>query len=137
MIEGLGANFEVVQTVATECTREKGVLGTEDILVAHSDVAAIYAACGPPALGAIEALANKNVADDALLLVGFDALPDEAEQILAGKEDATVGQFPKKMGSTSLDTLVTAINGGTVEAAVDTGTGMVTKENAQQFMSFQ
>jgi ABC-type sugar transport system substrate-binding protein len=137
MIEGLGAGFDVVQTVATECTREKGVSGTEDILAAHPDVAAIYAACGPPALGAIEALANKNVADDALLLVGFDALPDEAKQILAGKEDATVGQFPKKMGSTSLDTLVTAINGGTVKAAVDTGTVMVTTDNAQQFTTFQ
>jgi ABC-type sugar transport system substrate-binding protein len=100
-------------------------------------VSAIYAACGPPALGAIEALANKNVADDRLLLVGFDALPDEATQILAGKEDATVAQFPRKMGSTSLDTLVKAIHGEDVPKSIDTGSQIVTKDNAQQFTSFQ
>jgi ABC-type sugar transport system substrate-binding protein len=137
MIEGLGNGFDVVQKVATECTREKGVSGTEDILAAHPDVSAIYAACGPPALGAIEALANKNVANDRLLLVGFDALPDEATQILAGKEDATVAQFPRKMGSTSLDTLVKAIHGEDVPKSIDTGSQIVTKDNAQQFTSFQ
>jgi ABC-type sugar transport system substrate-binding protein len=137
MIEGLGGAFNVVQKVTTECTQEKGVSGTEDILSAHRDVNAIYAACGPPALGAIEALQNKNVADDELLLVGFDALPAEANAILAGKEDASVAQFPKKMGTVSLESLIKAINGESVEKTIDTGTEIVTKKNAQTFTSFQ
>jgi ABC-type sugar transport system substrate-binding protein len=137
MIEGLGGEFEVVQKVTTECTQEKGVSGAEDILAAHPDVNAIYAACGPPVLGAIQTFENKNVANDDLLLVGFDALPDEAKAILAGTEDATVAQFPKKMGTVSLDSLIAAINGDTVEKTIDTGTEIVTKDNAQKFTSFQ
>lgn len=137
MIEGLGGKFEVVQKLATECGREKGVSATEDILAANPDVDAIYAACGPPALGAIEALENKNVAPDEILLVGFDALPDEAQAILAGKQDATVAQSPKRMGTLSLDSLVKAINGETVEKSIDTGTEIVTKENAENFTTFQ
>jgi 2-dehydro-3-deoxy-D-gluconate 5-dehydrogenase len=39
---------------------------------------------------------------DGILLVGFDALPDEVKQIEAGKEDATVAQFPAKMGELGL-----------------------------------
>jgi ABC-type sugar transport system substrate-binding protein len=133
MIEGLGGQFEVVQQVPTDCAQEKGVSGTEDILSAHPDVDAIYAACGPPVLGAIEALKNANVAPDQLLLVGFDALPDEAEAILAGNEDATVAQFPAKMGTMSLDALVATSNDEQVEPVIDTGTEIVTKKNAAQF----
>jgi len=137
MIEGLGKSFEVVQKVTTECTQEKGVSGTEDILAAHPDVNAIYAACGPPVLGAIQTFSNKKVAPDDLLLVGFDGLPDEAKAILAGNEDATVAQFPKKMGTVSLESLVEVINGGTVEKTIDTGTEIVTKDNAKKFTTFQ
>lgn len=137
MIEGLGGAFEVVQKVTTECTQELGVSGAEDILTAHPDVDAIYAGCGPPALGAIQTFKNENVANDDILLVGFDGLPDEAEAILAGSQDASVGQFPRKMGSVSLDSLMTVIGGGTVESAIDTGTEIVTAENAQTFTTFQ
>ncbi len=133
MIEGLAGQFEVVQTVPTDCALERGVSATEDILSANPDVAAIYGACGPPILGAIQALDNANVAPDDLLLVGFDALPDEAAAILAGDEDATVAQFPAKMGTMSLDALVAASNGETVEKSIDTGTEIVTADNADQF----
>lgn len=133
MIKGLGEDFEVVQKIATECAQERGVSGTEDILSAHPDVDAIYAACGPPVLGAIQALSNANVTTDDLLLVGFDALPDEAEAILAGEQDASVAQFPAKMGTMSLDALLASSNGDDVETFIDTGTEIVTSENAEQF----
>lgn len=134
MMDGLGdRKVQVVGKVATNCTRELGVSGAEDILTANPGIAGIYAACGPPALGAIQSIENAKIAPDAILLVGFDALPEEVKEILAGREDGSVAQFPAKMGELGVETVVKAVRGEKVDANVDTGTAMVTKENAKDF----
>ena len=134
MMDGLGdRKVQVVGKVATNCTRELGVSGAEDILTANPGIAGIYAACGPPALGAIQSIENAKIAPDAILLVGFDALPEEVKEIIAGREDGSVAQFPAKMGELGVETVVKAVRGEKVDANVDTGTAMVTKENAKDF----
>jgi simple sugar transport system substrate-binding protein len=67
------------------------------------------------------------------MLVGFDALPEEVKELKAGNEDASVAQFPKKIGELGVSTIVKVIKGETVPAFVDTGTAMVTKENVKDF----
>jgi ABC-type sugar transport system substrate-binding protein len=134
MEEGLGSSgIKVVGKAPTDCDQDKGVTAAADLLTAHPDVDAIYGACGPPVLGAIQSIARAGRAPDSIQLVGFDALPDEVKQIKAGKEDATVAQFPAKMGELGLDTLLKAVNGEDVPPTVDTGTEIVTKENASDF----
>ena len=59
--------------------------------------------------------------------------PKKSEEIKAGHEDASVAQFPKKIGELGVDTLVKVIKGEAVPPFVDTGTAIVTKENADQF----
>ena len=67
-------------------------------------------------------------------MVGFDASPDEVAAIVAGDETASVAQFPAKMGiARASQTAFDAAMGKTVEANVDTGTEMVTKDNAAKF----
>jgi ABC-type sugar transport system substrate-binding protein len=44
-----------------------------------------------------------------------------------------VAQFPTKMGSMGMDTLYAAVKGEDVPPLVDTGTEMVTAENADAF----
>ena len=133
MVEGLGGlDVKVVGKAPTNCTRELGVSGAEDLLTANPGVAAIYAACGPPALGAIQSIAHSG-SKQHVILVGFDALPEEVKEIKAGHEDASVAQFPKKIGELGVDTLVKVIKGEAVPPFVDTGTAIVTKENADQF----
>jgi ABC-type sugar transport system substrate-binding protein len=133
MVEGLGGlDVKVVGKAPTNCTRELGVSGAEDLLSAHPDVAAIYAACGPPAVGAIQAIAHSG-SKQHIILVGFDALPEEIKEIKAGNEDASVAQFPKKIGELGVSTLVKVIRGESVPSFVDTGTSIVTKENANEF----
>ena len=44
-----------------------------------------------------------------------------------------MAQFPGKMGSLGIQTLLDAVNGKTVSPNVDTGTEMVTKDNAASF----
>ena len=133
MIEGLGGlEVNVVGKAPTNCTRELGVSGAEDLLTANPGVAAIYAACGPPALGAIQAIAHSG-SKQHIILVGFDALPEEIKEIKAGREDASVAQFPKKIGELGVATLIQVIKGESVSAFVDTGTAMVTQENVKDY----
>ena len=65
--------------------------------------------------------------------MGFDALPDEVALIASGAEDASVAQFPAKIGELGIDTLLKVVQGETPEAFVDTGTAMVTPENVADF----
>ena len=134
MEEGLGSSgIKIVGKAPTDCDQDKGVSAAADLLTAHPDVDAMYGACGPPVLGAIQSIERAKRDPAGMLLVGFDALPDEVKQIAAGKEDASVAQFPAKMGELGLDTLLKAVKGEQVPPNVDTGTEIVTKDNAGEF----
>ena len=67
------------------------------------------------------------------MLVGFDAGPDEVAAIVAGDQLASVAQFPAKMGSMGAQAALDAVNGVDVPANIDTGTEMVTADNAAEF----
>ncbi len=129
-LDGLGTGFKVVASLPTDCDQTKGLNAAQDILTAHPDVTAIYGACGPPILGAIEAIKS---AGKTIKVIGFDAGPDEVTAIVAGTELASVAQFPAKMGELGAQAGLDAATGKTVEANIDTGTAMVTKDNAAQF----
>lgn len=135
MLKGLagGPDVQIVGKGSTNCTQELGVSAAEDLLTANPDLKAIYAACGPPAVGASQAIENAGIANDAIILVGFDACCGELDKIVSGQEDATVAQYPAKMGELGVDTLVRALRGEEVQPLVDTGAGLVTAENVADF----
>lgn len=128
--EGLGGAAKVVAEPATDCDETKGLNAAQDILTANPNVTAIYGACGPPITGALQAV---KASGKKPIVVGFDASPDEVKAIEAGTQSASVAQFPAKMGSLGIETAVAAAKGGTVQATVDTGTEMVTKDNVAKF----
>jgi simple sugar transport system substrate-binding protein len=134
MIQGLdGLKINVVAKGTTNCTLELGTSVTEDILTANPDLKAIYSACGPPIPGAVQAIKNAGIASDKIILVGFDACCGELEAMKAGDEDATVAQFPAKMGELGIETALKAVRGEQVQANVDTGAGLVTPKNVNDF----
>ncbi|HET9548475.1 MAG TPA: sugar ABC transporter substrate-binding protein [Desertimonas sp.] len=128
--EGLGDGFDIVASLPTDCDQTKGLDAAQDILTANPDVTAIYGACGPPIIGAIEAA---QAAGSSVVLVGFDAGPDEVAAIVAGDQLASVAQVPAKMGSMGAQAALDAVNGVDVPANIDTGTEMVTADNAAEF----
>jgi ABC-type sugar transport system substrate-binding protein len=128
--EGLGTDFEIVASLPTDCDQTKGLDAAQDILTANPDVTAIYGACGPPIIGALEAIES---ADKDILVVGFDAGPDEVAAIVAGDQLASVAQFPARMGEFGAQAALDAINGEPVEPLIDTGTEIVTADNADEF----
>jgi len=134
MLDGLaGVDVKVVGKGATNCTEELGISVAEDLLTKNPDLKAIFAACGPPAAGAAQAIKNAGIANDAIVLAGFDFCCGEQEALEAGIEDATVAQFPAKMAELGVDALVKAIRGEKVESLIDSGAALVTKENMANF----
>jgi ribose transport system substrate-binding protein len=129
-VEGLGDGFEIVASLPTDCDQTKGLDAAQDILTANPDVTAIYGACGPPIIGALEAIAS---AGKTIKVVGFDAGPDEVAAIVAGDQLASVAQFPARMGEMGAQAALDAANGEDVEPVIDTGTEMVTADNASEF----
>jgi ABC-type sugar transport system substrate-binding protein len=134
MLDGLhGVDVKIVGRGTTNCTEELGISVAEDLLTANPDLKGIYAACGPPAAGAARAIQNAGIANDKIVLVGFDFCCGEEEALKAGVEDATVAQFPAKMAEKGVDALVKAIRGEKVESLIDSGAALVTKDNMAQF----
>jgi ABC-type sugar transport system substrate-binding protein len=131
--ETLGSKATVVGEQATDCDQTKGLNAAQDILTAHPDLTAIYGACGPPIVGALQAVKAAGKKPGDITVIGFDASPDELTAIKAGDQTGSVAQFPAKMGSLGIETAVAAARGQTVQPSIDTGTEMVTKENAASF----
>ena len=93
MLLGLGAlksKIKVVSKLETDCDQTKGATAAQTILTANENLTAIYSACGPPALDAIQSIKNAGIKPGGIILVGFDALPNEVAQIKAGNETGSV-----------------------------------------------
>ena len=64
MLAGLGAlksKIKVVSKLETDCDQTKGAAAAQTILTANKNLTAIYSACGPPALGAIQSIKNAGI----------------------------------------------------------------------------
>jgi ribose transport system substrate-binding protein len=134
MLAGLGAlksKIKVVSKLETDCDQTKGASAAQTMLTANRKLTAIYSACGPPALGAIQSIKNAGIKCGGIILVGFDGLTDEVKAVKAGCESATVAQHPDKIGSLGIATLYAAVQGKAVPKKVDTGTSLITKANAK------
>ena len=104
------------------------------MLTANPDVAAIYGACGPPIIGALQAIKAAGKKPGDIVVVGFDASPDELTAIKAG--DAGRRRSPSsrpRWARWASRPRSPPPAGETVQANVDTGTEMVTKDNVGQF----
>ena len=124
--------LNVVAEQTAEWDRAKGLSVTENIIAGNPNIKGIFASNDNMALGAVEALkAAAKLAD--VMVVGFDANPDAAASILAGEMTATVAQAPANMGGFGIQALVDLKGGKTLEPWIDTGTVLVTKENAEQY----
>lgn len=125
-----GLNIVAEQT--GEWDRAKGLAVMENILTGNPNIGAVFASNDNMALGAAEALKAAGVLDD-VILVGFDANPDAADSILAGEMTATVAQNPFNMGAFGVESVIKLAKGETLPPIIDTGTVLVTTENAADF----
>ena len=103
----------------------------ENILTANPDVNAVFASNDLMALGAMEAI--KSAKKTGIVVVGFDANPDAAASILAGEMSASIAESPYNMGKYGVEAAVKVLMGQTIDTNIDTGTEVVTVDNAADF----
>lgn len=124
--------LKVVAEQTAEWDRAKGMSVTENIITGNPNIKGIFASNDNMALGAVEALKAAAKLQD-VMVVGFDANPDAAKSILAGEMTASVAQAPKNIGGFGVQALVDLKAGKTIDPVIDTGTVLVTKENAADY----
>jgi len=85
----------------------------ENLLQAHPEVDAIFAANDEMALGALEA-ADAAQRLESIAIIGFDAIPDALDNIRSGRLLGSVAQFPSEMGRLGVKHAVELVRGGTM-----------------------
>lgn len=101
---------------------------TEDVLGSNPDIAAIFGANEPTAVGMARAVKQKGFAGK-IVAVGFDGNSDLQNFVRDGTLDGIVVQSSYQMGYKGVDTIGKLIKGEKVEKVIDTGVVYVTKEN--------
>ncbi|MEP7055229.1 MAG: sugar ABC transporter substrate-binding protein [Actinomycetota bacterium] len=132
-LKGTGVKV-VVAGGETGCDAAKGATVAEDLLTKNPNLTAIYSACDDPAIAAAKLVKTKG---KKIMVIGFDGLPDAAKLIQSGDMQATIAQFPGTMAKLAVEAASKAIKGEKVESFNDTGSEVVTKENAAKFLNFQ
>ena len=112
----------VVSKQTANFNRSEGMTVMENMLQADSGIQGVFAHNDEMALGAIEAIGNRNI-----VVVGFDATDDALNAIKSGKMAATVAQKPDLMGATAVETALKTLNGESVEKEIPVEVELITK----------
>jgi ribose transport system substrate-binding protein len=131
LLETIGPDIEIVETVATEEDLQKGLGVSEALLRTHPDLngVACMSATGGPTLAQV--LQGPEFSDRQLTIVAFDDLKEVLDAIEAGIIYATMVQRPVQMGKLSISESFRILTEGYVPecALLDTGVTVVTKDN--------
>ncbi|HEY7687966.1 MAG TPA: sugar ABC transporter substrate-binding protein [Dongiaceae bacterium] len=127
-----GCGLNVVAEQPADWDRAKAQSVMENILTGNPNLKAVFASNDNMALGAIEAIKAAGTLEQ-IMVVGFDANPDAATSILAGEMRASVAQNPKNMGALGVENALKLLKGEAIDPVIDTGTLLVTKDNAAQY----
>lgn len=120
----------IASKLYSESETAKGMAVTEDMLTSVPDLAGIFAANEPGAIGAASVVEQRGLAGK-VKLVAFDAAESEIAAVRKGTIQALIVQNPYKMGYEGVQLAVKAIHGEKVPLRVDTGVTVVTKENLE------
>ncbi len=125
-----------VECVAVQPANSERALGMsvmENLLTRYPDLRAVFATNDQMALGAVEAVAARNLIGK-VAVVGIDATHEAVRAVAAGRLAADVAMFPEKLGSSAVEAALKAARGETLGSRVNIDSALVTKENADQYL---
>jgi ribose transport system substrate-binding protein len=122
--------LELVAEQSSQSDYNKALQVTEDILTANPGLDAIFAANEPGVLGAAEAVRQAGKAGD-VVIIGWDASPEEIQGVEDGVISALVVQNPFRMGYDGTNAAIEIIREGAKVQSEDTGSTIVTKDNLE------
>ncbi len=115
--------IEIVAEMPGDGQKDQGFKCTEDALQAHGDLAGIFAINDPSALGARAALEKAGKAEQ-IKIVGFDGQIEGKQAIRDGKIYADPIQYPDRIATMTVDSIVRYFAGDNVPAEQLIPTGL-------------
>lgn len=133
--EGISSapSIQMVTTQPANSERAMGMSVMENLLTSYPDLTGVFATNDQMALGAMEALSARKLTGK-VKLVGFDAGKEAVRAVKDGKLEAVVAQHPAEMGKQAVESALKVLHRQGIKKRIDTGTTLVTKENADQFL---
>jgi len=117
-----------------EYVRANAVTAMQDLLQANPDVKVVYAHNDDMALGALQVLQESG--RDDVLVAGVDGLMEAVDAIAdTDQYIATSLNDPIDLGRVAAETAISVAGGESVDAEIDAGTELVTKDNAADYVS--
>jgi len=129
-----GSKVKVVQEAAADWKRELALTRATDIMEAHPDVKAFFAANDDMGLGIVKAVENAGKTGD-ITVVSVDGNKDALESVKDGGLSATVAQYPYAVGSLGVQACEVAAAGETLPTNIESPTALVTKDDADTAIS--
>lgn len=126
--------FTVVASIPANWSRENAYNAAATILQQHPDLIGFYANNDGMALGVVEAVTaagkSKQVA-----VFGTDGISDAYASIKRGELTGTVDSFPVLTGEVAMEVVIRLINGQKISRVVSTPQALITKDNADAFLT--
>lgn len=104
----------------------------ENVLTSSPDISVVVTNNDDMAAGAARSV---QAAGKDMTIVGFDGIKAGVQNVIDGAVTATVAQDPFAMGYKSVEAAVKAAKGETVESFIDTGSTVITKDNAEEYLT--
>ena len=132
-VDYLKANskLEIVGPYYSQSQKATALNQTTDVLAANADLKGIFGANEPTAVGVGRALVQAGKAGQ-VVAVGFDGNGDLQAFVKDGTLVGTLVQGSYQMGELGVKAILDILAGKTVEATIDTGVVLVTKDNIDQ-----
>ncbi|MDO5676157.1 MAG: sugar ABC transporter substrate-binding protein [Propionibacteriaceae bacterium] len=123
---------EVVVQQYAEGLGDKAASVMENVLTSNPDISVVVANNDDMAAGAAR---SAKAAGKELTIIGFDGIKAGVQNVIDGSVTATVAQDPFGMGFKAVEAAVKAVKGESVESFIDTGSTVITKDNAADYLA--
>lgn len=131
-VNDAGGTFLQNEIQYADAVADKAYSSMEAIIQNHPEgVSMILCNNDEMAIAAADAITKAPAFKDTVV-VGFDGAQSACESILAGAETLSVAQNGYNMGYKAVETCVKAIQKEEVESFIDSGSDLITKDNAQK-----
>ncbi|MFV0529458.1 MAG: sugar ABC transporter substrate-binding protein [Lachnospiraceae bacterium] len=126
------SGVEILEVQAADSTEEKGLSVTENLLQKYPDVDLVITTADSMATGAYNAV---KASGSSAQVYGFDGTIPVAKLVAEGEVLGTTAQSPYEMGVLAIENAIKIMNGETIDAVIDSGQEVITKDNAAEFVA--
>lgn len=131
-VEEAGGTFLSDEVQYADATADRATTAMEAIMQTHPEGIAIICANNDDMAMAAARAAQGHDAYKNTIFLGFNGDRAACEAILDGQMTMSVAQMAYEMGYKAVETMVQVLDGETVDEFVDSGSDVVTPDNAQE-----